>query len=405
MTGAKGGNQPHESVEYVLSSRAVRERATQMFELAERGQLEHFELREDRLRDAARLVADVTRKSYPDLQIPYHSRWRHFGAAGVDRVAQLEATLAALGTNERALAEFDLVITSVLLDAGAGDAWRYVETSSGKTTSRSEGLAVASFHMFTSGLFSGANDDVLRADGTKLQTLTSAELANGFQVRQDNPLVGLEGRLRLLQALGRAVSRPGDLFDAILARSVDRSVRASDVLRVVLTKLGPIWPGRIELFGTNLGDVWRHSKISGQAGTEELVPFHKLSQWLTYSLLEPLERAGLTVTHLDELTGLAEYRNGGLFVDTEVLVPKHKAVLVDVHLPSSEVIVEWRALTVALLDRIAPLVRELLGVSAQGFPLAKILEGGTWAAGRVIAAQKRTAGGPPIRIASDATVF
>jgi len=44
---------------------------------------------------------------------------------------------------------------------------------------------------------------------------------------------------------------------------------------------------------------------------DRIVPFHKLTQWLTYSLLEPLETAGLTVVNLDELTALPEYRNGG----------------------------------------------------------------------------------------------
>jgi len=48
--------------------------------------------------------------------------------------------------------------------------------------------------------------------------------------------------------------------------------------------------------------------------TDGLVPIHKLSQWLSYSLVEPLMAAGIEVTDLDGLTGLAEYRNGGLLV-------------------------------------------------------------------------------------------
>ena len=53
--------------------------------------------------------------------------------------------------------------------------------------------------------------------------------------------------------------------------------------------------------GVNLGDVWRHSQITGPGLTAGLVPFHKLSQWLTYSLIEPMLVAGITVTGLDEL--------------------------------------------------------------------------------------------------------
>ena len=135
------------------------------------------------------------------------------------------------------------------------------------------------------------------------------------------------------------------------------------------------------------------------------MPFHKLSQWLTYSLIEPLEAAGLDVTALDALTGLAEYRNGGLFVDTGVLVPRHAAVLREAHRPGDEVVVEWRALTVALLDRLAPLVRQQLGPAGRDLPLATILEGGTWGAGR--AARRRTPPRrpPPIVVESDGTVF
>jgi hypothetical protein len=135
------------------------------------------------------------------------------------------------------------------------------------------------------------------------------------------------------------------------------------------------------------------------------VPFHKLSQWLTYSLIEPLQEAGLVVQGLEALTGLAEYRNGGLFLDLGVLTPKHAAVLDQVHTPADEVVVEWRALTVALLDVLAERLRQQLGYTASELPLVKILEGGTWRAGRQIARTLRADGRPPLRIASDGTVF
>ena len=88
-----------------------------------------------------------------------------------------------------------------------------------------------------------------------------------------------------------------------------------------------------------------------------------------------------------------------------MLVPKHDAVLGEPHSPGEEVIVEWRALTVALLDRIAEKVRDKLGKSPAQLPLANILEGGTWAAGRVVASRLRPDGSPPIQITSDGTVF
>ena len=62
-------------------------------------------------------------------------------------------------------------------------------------------------------------------------------------------------------------------------------------------------------------------------------------------------------------------------------------------------------MTVALLDRLAERVRERLGMSAAEFPLARVLEGGSWAAGREIAAERRPDGAPPLLIVSDGTVF
>ncbi len=139
--------------------------------------------------------------------------------------------------------------------------------------------------------------------------------------------------------------------------------------------------------------------------TNGLMPLHKLSQWLSYSLIEPLQRAGVTVSEIDGLTGLAEYRNGGLFVDMDVITPRNLAEATRPQAVDSEFVVAWRALTVALLDRLLPLVREKLGVNAQAFPLGALLEGGTWAAGRKIAKDKRADGGPPFTVVSDGTVF
>jgi len=69
------------------------------------------------------------------------------------------------------------------------------------------------------------------------------------------------------------------------------------------------------------------------------------------------------------------------------------------------VVVEWRALTVALLDRIAEGVRQRLQLDSASLPLAKVLEGGTWAAGRLLARERRADASPPIKIFSDGTVF
>jgi hypothetical protein len=400
---------------WLLSTDAVRTRAHDLLAQAEAGRLSHFAVATDRLADAADLVAGVTRADYPDLAVPYHSRWRHFVVAGEDRWQTLAATLDPLDRAENARIRFDLAVTSVLLDAGAGERWRYRDPVGGGWLARSEGLALASFDMFRTGGFSADPQRPLRADAEKLAAIDEAALARGFQAGEDNPLVGLPGRALLLRRLGTALTatpewfgspgRIGHLFDALAAKATDDTLPATVILDAVLRGLGPIWPGRTALGGIDLGDTWRHPAARAKGPTDGLVPFHKLSQWLTYSLVEPLEDVGIRVTGLDRLTGLPEYRNGGLLIDTGVLVPKRDGLIGGRFTVDAEPIVEWRALTVALLDRLADPVRLRLGVTAEDFPLAKMLQGGTWTAGRRIARQLRPDGSPPIHILSDGTVF
>ena len=97
------------------------------------------------------------------------------------------------------------------------------------------------------------------------------------------------------------------------------------------------------------------------------MPLHKLSQWLAYSLIEPMQRAGIAVTDIDGLTGLAEYRNGGLFIDTGALAFRDAEDARRRHDVSAPLVVEWRALTVGLLDRLAALVRMRLRRDAHDF--------------------------------------
>ncbi|MES2686251.1 MAG: URC4/urg3 family protein [Pseudomonadota bacterium] len=401
------------------STNTIRRRAQALLARARRGESTWFKVNDGAMLTAAALVAELTRARYPDLVIPYHSRWRHFEAGGVDRLTQLNSALGSAGPAERARAQMDLALVSVLLDAGAGADWCYHEAAAGEHSvqefTRSEGLGVASFHAFMAGLFSSDLARPLQADAAGLQAVTAERLADAFQVSPDNPLIGLDGRAALLRRLGQALQanpalfgqpgRPGHLFDR-LAPTGSGTVQAHDVLSLLLTGLAPIWAAQNALDGEPLGDCWRHPAAGEESDgpSRGWMPFHKLSQWLTYSLLEPFEWAGVKVEGLNALTGLPEYRNGGLFLDAGVLMLKNPALADSLHAPGDELIVEWRALTVALLDELAPLVREQLGLSDQQMPLACVLEGGTWAAGRALA-QQLHGGQPPLNIQSDGTVF
>lgn len=429
----------------LLAPETIRRQALRMVRWVQTGH-GRFRIHEEALPAVADNVLSTIRASYPDLNMPFHSRWRHFSVGGIDRIATLlEPHLANLPAIARARVECDLAIVSVLLDAGAGARWQYTEhggTPSATSYTRSQGLAVASLHMFLQGMFSSApTTDPLRVDAAGLLALTPERLAAGMQHSSANPLLGFDGRCTLLHALGRAMQtqphlfaartdhrssgkhephdttgahadlhtlRPGHLADLLLATTTDPIISAADILLAIQVGLGPIWPGRCRIAGFPLGDVWPYAAFGvGEditATPDALIPFHKLSQWLTYSLVEPLERAGARVGDLHRLTGLAEYRNGGLLIDGGVLTLVDPADAERTHAAGSPLIVEWRALTVHFLDRIAALIRQRLNMDETSLPMVKVLEGGTWQAGRQWA-ELRRGGQPPLTLESDGTVF
>jgi hypothetical protein len=393
----------------LLSASAIRERSANITRAVEAGHSKHFSVERSRLQPAARLVADVTRRRYRDLAIPYHSRWRHFDAGGRSRVSELNRHLACYTPLDRLRAQIDLTVISVLLDAGAGGAWRYREPGTIDDYTRSEGLGVASLRAFIGGAWSASPGEPLRVDAAALTGIDTATLAQWFQVTPRNELVGLDGRAALLRRLGDVLetrpdrfgltARPSALFDSMLRGT---TVSAPAILRALLDGFGDIWRGRRANGLDSCGDVWRHPHARGSGASEGYVPFHKLSQWLAYSLFEPFEWAGIKVTDHDALTALPEYRNGGLLIDTGVLKLDSAVDRGAQWTPESELVVEWRALTVTLLDELAQCVRAEL--DRPQLPLACILEGGTWAAGRELAVRLRN-GEPPLRVLSDGTVF
>lgn len=424
-TAASEGAADGAAIARLRSPAEVRNRSRRILEGVAAGDSACFRVDRARLDDAAAQVAAVTRRRYPDLTVPFHSRWRHFEVGGSDRHATLRRELRdACEGDSRAVARalVDLAVVSVLLDAGAGAAWRYREHQARDSRGerqvwgRSEGLALASLDGFRAGAFSSDPGTPWRVDAAALIGLTEVDLARIFQVGPDNPLLGLAGRTRLMNALGRALAadptrfgpdgRPGGLVDS-LAPDGSTAVSAVAMLEALLDGFATIWPSGQSLGGMALGDCWRHrlATPAGYSGPDAgWVPFHKLSQWLAYSLLEPFTWAGIQVRDGDALTALPEYRNGGLLLDTGVLRLRNPEAAERPQPVDSELVVEWRALTIGLIDELADRVRSALSLGREDLPLAAVLEGGTWAAGRELAFAKR-GGEPPLAIVSDGTVF
>ncbi|KAI0439032.1 hypothetical protein F4803DRAFT_568928 [Xylaria telfairii] len=465
---------------YLRSLGAVRERCKIVTEKALANQLNHFDVDLDKFPDVVQFVCGIIKRDYdaPFHSIPGHGRYQHFAVGGRDRIAHLLSTFdATIDNAEKCRRLIDLFLVSVLLDAGAGTEWSFKSADSGKIYRRSEGLAIASLEMFKAGMFSGNPDNRYQVDKDGLRKLTVDQLAKGLQSRPGNEVSGLEGRAQLLLRLGDALAekrdffgesgRPGDMLDYLLAHPTTQASSSPIIVlpvlwNVLMSGLAPIWPSsRTAINGVSLGDAWpcaampqapqrnrttssgsspptfspfpstTHSQAGGGAtgAWEAILPFHKLTQWLTYSLMQPMQSImKIQFAGTELLTGLPEYRNGGLFVDLGVLTLKERDMqrgldhyrahynrtgtkgveVAPMFEPGDDVIVEWRGVTVGFLDKLCADVNVALREELQGgeLTLAQLLEAGSWKGGREIAEVSRpNTKEPPILIDSDGTVF
>lgn len=184
----------------LLELSSVRERCNKLAD----AQLTYWTVDESKLPDVTRYVLNLIQRDYNNdpTKIRPHGRWSHFLAAGTDRITPLLAAWTAEGADESEVCRrmIDLTVVSVLLDAGAG-AWQYTEAQSdGSTTAigRSEGLAVASLHMFQRGLFSSNQQYKHQVDADALKAISTDDVLQGLQISASNPMPGAEGRAGLL---------------------------------------------------------------------------------------------------------------------------------------------------------------------------------------------------------------
>lgn len=400
------------AVRYLRNPETIRQHASQILASVEAGQ-GFFSYHPEQLEAVTKYVKELTGERYPDFRIPLHSRWLHFDSGGRKRISQLRQALKKLDPREEARRLCELVTVSVFLDAGAGPLWTYLEPS-GVHLQRSEGLAVASLNMFEAGLFA-IDKRPFRVDAGGLLAIDKKTLASGMQVTSNNPLKGFDGRLAILRRLGHLIMQRSDVFaDAKLGSFVDYidnisqktgGIRAADLLQAVLDVFSPILPSSLSIDDTPMGDIGFHPAVKGPHDTMGLIPFHKLVQWFCYSLVAPLKHAGITVTALDQLTPLAEYRNGGLLLDSGLIRLRCPDLASASHALSNAVITEWRALTICLIDKIGESMRRQLGLSSAELSTCQVLQGGTWEAGRRLAFARRAQGDPPLHLELTGDIF
>ena len=267
-------------------------------------------------------------------------------------------------------------------------------------------------------MFSSNSSQPHQVDATALERLTAEMLAKGMQVSETNPMSGLEGRANLLTRLSIALrsdqtifgkdERPGNMIDYLISHphTVAAAVPVVPLpllWSVLMDGLSSIWPTtRTTMGGVSLGDAWPCSTMP-VGSWQNIVPFHKLTQWLCYSIMVPMTKLmNMHFAGSELMTGLPEYRNGGLLVDTGLLtlksadtqrgmkiyhqnMPDTAVEVVPMFEPSDDVVVEWRAVTVGFLDELLAAVNKGLGlIGGDKLSLAQMLEAGTWKVSNIL---------------------
>lgn len=368
----------------------VREKAYELLKLASDGRLKHVEAVPDQLETALARVLETTRENYPDFHIPPFGIWRNFEAGGIDRWGALANARGFETAKEMLAAAADLAILATYMKTRHPEGWVFEDQMTGSEATGQEASALAAFHMFAAGSFSGEMTDPYRVDAQTLVQMDRMELAEGLQwdAKDDEDL--LEAMQRHLKRFGEALALRPDLFGdgdvtrpgvlaVQMAKESDGAVSARDLLDRLLESFCPLWEGGAGDGDMVYGDSFEHSVQGGMPGAF-IVPFHQAAQEMVYSLIEPLAWAGFEVSGLEALTPPADLAHAALFLDAGVL----KVLEPDAALSpeaARDRMIEIRAVALALTDRLADLLRHELKVHQDQLPLTCILEGGTSRAG------------------------
>ncbi|MBD8892340.1 DUF1688 family protein [Roseibium litorale] len=351
-----------------------------------------------KLADAADLAEKTLTERFPDLQLPPHGCWRSFELDGLDRWAMLASAREFVSAEEMLCCAGDLAILSAVLDVAMPEGWTFEEQLTGKRYSGAAGRAIAALTMFAAGSFSAEPEDPLRLDAHALIRLEASEIAGGLQLEPDENSDLIRDITHQLKRLGEAAGlrpdlfekdgsiRPGHVLDRLWADAEDGMVPAADCLELLLDGLSPLWQGGASLGEVLLGDCWQHSWLVLDEEAPGLVPFHLPAVQIAYSFIEPLAWAGVLVSGLEELPGLADLNHVFFFLETGALrvLPSQDAGAGSPQ-AAVDLMIELRAMSLVLLDKLAALLRERLEASVEELPLTCLMAAATVPASRELA--------------------
>ena len=377
------------AVEHLHRLEVIRERVWMLLAAAERGQSDHFLLSPEAVNTVALALAKAIREApeasgaptaaaSPALANLWQALRQHRPAA----LEVLGRAVAGADAVARAKSGADLAVLHRVMEpaglppeAGALNAVvRFF--AAGGCTAGSPGAPVLDAPGLRRTL-AGDGDlplpaelgDLL-ADGARRQRLE--QLAEGLEKAPD--VFGIEGRFgNLLDPLLATASRstPADGTTVPLAGGGGLAVQT--VVDTPAPVIDPIVASTVSIGGRLCGDVWRHPLAWAEDRSRELVPFHALLLALTLDLVEPLQEAGAPIGDLDELPVPAGRALAGQILQLGLVRPRHAAVARLRHPPGSDIVIELRALAVALADRLVDRLRAELGRTVHDMPVVRIV--------------------------------
>ncbi|SHL36219.1 DUF1688 family protein [Roseibium suaedae] len=352
----------------------------------------------EKLEAAADLAEKTMTGGFPDLQLPPHGCWRFFELDGLDRWAMLASAREFASAEEMLRCAGDLVILASVLNVRTPEGWRFEEQLTGRTYQGAAGRAIAALTMFAAGSFSAEPEDPLRLDAHALIRLEADEIAAGLQLDPDAHSDLIRDITHHLKRLGEAIglrpdlferdesTRPGHLLEQLWADAEDGMVSAAQCLELVLDGLSPLWQGGESLNEVLLGDCWQHSRLLQEGDAPGLVPFHLPALEITYSFLEPLAWAGVLVSGLEDLPGLADLTHVFFFLETGVLTLQSGREGTPLSQQDAlDRMIELRATALVLLEKLASLLRGRMEASSDELPLTCLMAAATLPAAREIA--------------------
>jgi len=360
-----------DAVEHLHRLDVVRERAWMLLAAAERNQSDHFQLSPEAVDTVAVALARAIRETWGEAPPPLANLWhrleRHHPAALESLAETLRRGPGGDDALERARSGADLALLHRVMTpsspAGGDPALPALvaHLAAGGCTASGAGarLDAPGLRRLL------ANDGSLPPPEPLAQRLAEADvrrrletLAQGLE--QAPELYGIEGRF-------------GDLLDR-LPTTNGNGVTPQQLVDTLAPLIDPITASTVRIGGRLAGDVWRHPLAWAEDRSREIVPFHCLLLALVLDLVAPLEEAGRGLEQLDQLPVPADRALATTMLRLGLVRPRHAAVARLRHPPGSDIVVEIRALSLALAERLVDRLRAELGRTVHDLPVARIVE-------------------------------